>query len=52
LWWNHHWFAESGKGSEMRGLTAHFDYIVVVIEESKNLSDMKLEELQESLFYL
>jgi hypothetical protein len=36
----------------MRGLTAHIDYIVVVIEESKNLSDMKLEELQESLFYL
>ncbi|XP_058746614.1 uncharacterized protein LOC131619543 [Vicia villosa] len=30
----------------LRYLTAHFDYIVVSMEESKNLVEMKLEELQ------
>jgi hypothetical protein len=33
----------------LRALTANFDYIVVAIEKSKNLADMKLEELQASL---
>ncbi|GAU44851.1 hypothetical protein TSUD_112250 [Trifolium subterraneum] len=33
----------------LRALTANFDYIVVAIEESKVLSDLKLEELQVSL---
>ncbi|GAU51473.1 hypothetical protein TSUD_95880 [Trifolium subterraneum] len=33
----------------LRALTANFDYIVVAIEESKVLSDLKLEELQASL---
>ncbi|GAU25658.1 hypothetical protein TSUD_265850 [Trifolium subterraneum] len=33
----------------LRGLTANFDYIVVAIEESKVLSDLKLEDLQTSL---
>ncbi|KAI5405370.1 hypothetical protein KIW84_052232 [Lathyrus oleraceus] len=33
----------------LRSLIANFDYIVVSIEESKNLVEMKLEELQASL---
>jgi hypothetical protein len=33
----------------LRALTTNFDYIVVTIDESKNLADMKLEELQASL---
>lgn len=33
----------------LRALIAKFDYIMVVIEESKNLSEMKLEELKFSL---
>lgn len=33
----------------LRSLTASFDYIVLLIEQSKNLSDMKLEELKASL---
>lgn len=32
----------------LRSLTINFDYIVVSIEESKNLVEMKLEELQAS----
>ncbi|XP_050875527.1 uncharacterized protein LOC127079150 [Lathyrus oleraceus] len=35
----------------LRSLTANFDYIVVSIEESKNLAKMKLEEIQASLEY-
>lgn len=33
----------------LRSLTVNFYYIVVSIEESKNLDEMKLEELQPSL---
>lgn len=33
----------------LRSLTVNFEYIVVLIEESKNLAEMKLEELQASL---
>lgn len=33
----------------LRSLTAKFNYIVVPIEELKNLDKMKLEELQDSL---
>ena len=33
----------------LRSLITIFDYIVVTIEEAKNLSEMKLEELQASL---
>ncbi|XP_050893327.1 uncharacterized protein LOC127099007 [Lathyrus oleraceus] len=33
----------------LRSLTANFNYIVVSIEESKNLAEMKVEELQASL---
>ena len=33
----------------LRSLIVNFDYIVVFIEESKNLAEMKLEELQASL---
>ena len=33
----------------LRSLTADFNYIVVKIKEAKNLSEMKLEELQASL---
>lgn len=30
----------------LRSMTVNFDYIVVSFEESKNLAEMKLEELQ------
>jgi predicted HTH domain antitoxin len=30
----------------LRSLTVKFDYIIVSFEESKNLAEMKLEELQ------
>ncbi|XP_050875121.1 uncharacterized protein LOC127078732 [Lathyrus oleraceus] len=33
----------------LRSLTVNFDYIVVFIEESNNLAEMKVEELQASL---
>lgn len=33
----------------LRSPTTNFDYIVVSIEESKNLAEMKVEELQASL---
>lgn len=33
----------------LRSLSPRFDYIVCVIEESKNLEDLKIEELQGSL---
>lgn len=33
----------------LRSLTANFDYIVVSIEEFKNLDEMKVEELQDLL---
>lgn len=33
----------------LRALPAKFDHIIVAIEESKDLSDMKLEELQASI---
>lgn len=33
----------------LRSLTLNFDHIVVAIDESKNIDEMKLEELQASL---
>lgn len=36
-------------GKVLRSLTANFDYIVVSVKESKNLAEMKFEELQASL---